>query len=751
MPFRTPTLVAILCSAAMHAAELPLYFPGPEVPAVGAVTLGRAGSYPSRGPLGAGEARPEFRRTAAIGSTTHAVFVTPPFTVPAEPLRLNVDTLHGAAALQRGAYVYAELCDAQGRAVPGYESEKCLIADTNALDLRLVWRDPGTSVERDTRPLAGFVATLRVAMRDARVYALHTTPAPARGLAALVLTVPQPDLPAWGTATFSLRGETKEGDFVPLDRLPVTLDVSDPRTLTARLDKRDRHRGTLTVARDLASPAEITLRASLSHEGRRIESASVTIRTRPAPPAAGRGDFRLYFIEPADLQDVRGSVALAAETLAYYADTRGLPTTPRAMTIFNRRLGDRYHVWGSSRLDEEGQVFRAVTADGVVYTTTPVESTLRPDHLLDMAYDPVRARYVAVERAPSPPARWTAHTSGDGSTFTRLRELYHDFDGIELAWDSANSQFVAFQLSFQRLAEPRFFADNVTSALARIGNRGRRIFTRRTSPDLVAWTPGHNFLLRDPATWTAPEHHSLVPDAGDPPDLECYWLNIFPYGDRYVGLAMFYAPAPTSFLRAHPYDAPPSLHGPHAKTEWIVSHDLVTWQRPFRDFDAAGGMRTYFTHAPLELHGRLLFLAPNQNYNQPTPREALRTNPPNAGPIVGMGAAFGQNIELYSLPQDRIAGARIAGQGSFLTKPFVCPAASLHLNARGTVAVALTDEAGADLPGFAATGCRLTGVDALHAELRWDGKTSSTLAGRTVRLRFEAGDATVYSVLTLAQ
>ena len=61
------------------------------------------------------------------------------------PLRLNVDTLHGDAALQRGAYVIVEVLNADGAVIPGYERDKCLVVDVNSLDHLLQWKEPGTT------------------------------------------------------------------------------------------------------------------------------------------------------------------------------------------------------------------------------------------------------------------------------------------------------------------------------------------------------------------------------------------------------------------------------------------------------------------------------------------------------------------------------------------------------------------------------------------------------------------------------
>ncbi|MGH9842545.1 MAG: hypothetical protein ACREEM_27705 [Blastocatellia bacterium] len=671
-----------------------------------------------RGPLGVGETNPAFKRGNSFGALTNVEFVTKPFVAPAAPLRLNIDVLHGTAALTCGAYVMVEALDEWGKAIPGFEREKSLAADVNELDHLIAWGSQTSSA------LAGRTIALRFLLRDARFYALHTQERAKQPVVKLTLAVDDATLEPWQTTPFSLRGEDGNGNPVVLDHKSISLIVSDPDLVVARSDKRDLQKGRATVFRETKAPKEVTLRAELIVGNKEVRSNPVVLKTAPSTKRFKTSDFKLFFMQPS------GAVSFAANTLQYYADTRGLPTTPKAMTVFNRQVGDKHYVRGSSR--GAGYVFRGVTTDGIDYTVEPVNTTMDPQNFMDMTWSPARQEYLAFERAFGP-SRFMTHTSKDGLNFTRAGTAYHDFDGIESVWDAAKNQYVAFQLSFQPLAQPRPHPDNLKYIVALHGNRGRRIFTRRTSPDGVRWTPGHNVDQRDPATWTPPEHYAIVPDADDPPDLECYWLNVFPYGDRYLGFVMFYAVAPPPFLATFPSDAPGNAtHGPHVTTEWIVSADLRRWERPFRNRKATEDWRIYFAHAPLMLHDRMLFLTGNQIYNFP-PQQAARP---------------GQNNEIYSVPIDRIVSASGSSGASFSTKPFVMPKDALHLNAAGSLAVEVLDASGQVIRGFEKAKNSLSNLDELHHRMQWNGADTTALAGQTVRMRFHLQAARVYSLHT---
>jgi hypothetical protein len=91
------------------------------------------------------------------------------------------------------------------------------------------------------------------------------------------------------------------------------------------------------------------------------------------------------------------------------------------------------------------------------------------------------------------------------------------------------------------------------------------------------------------------------------------------------------------------------------------------------------------------------------------------------------------------------------GGGTLTTKPFTFTGGKLLLNvstsASGEGRVAVLDEAGGEIPEFAAKDCRIINGDFLDKHVQWtDGAGDvSRLAGKTIRLRFEMRGAKLYS------
>jgi hypothetical protein len=111
-------------------------------------------------------------RIAGAATGPNAEFSTHQFTMPAAPLFLNATARWAGQKepvfLQRQAYVMAELLDANGRTIPGYERENCSFGDVDSADLPLVW-DGKTGTA-----LTGKTVQLRFWFRNARIYAVAT-------------------------------------------------------------------------------------------------------------------------------------------------------------------------------------------------------------------------------------------------------------------------------------------------------------------------------------------------------------------------------------------------------------------------------------------------------------------------------------------------------------------------------------------------------------------------------------------------
>jgi hypothetical protein len=108
-------------------------------------------------------------RIGGAAAGPNAEFSSRPFPLPGRPLRLNATARWVGAKehfQEKQAYIMVELLDKQGRAIPGYEKEKCYFQDVDASDLPLRWEG------RDGVELAGRPARLRFYLRSARVYAV---------------------------------------------------------------------------------------------------------------------------------------------------------------------------------------------------------------------------------------------------------------------------------------------------------------------------------------------------------------------------------------------------------------------------------------------------------------------------------------------------------------------------------------------------------------------------------------------------
>lgn len=92
-------------------------------------------------------------------------FSTPSFTMPAGGLTLNAFARYRQAEGNVGqAYIMAELRDATGKTISGYEREQCLFENVEGRALPLKWAD------KSGGDLAGQSVSLRFFLRDAKIY-----------------------------------------------------------------------------------------------------------------------------------------------------------------------------------------------------------------------------------------------------------------------------------------------------------------------------------------------------------------------------------------------------------------------------------------------------------------------------------------------------------------------------------------------------------------------------------------------------
>jgi hypothetical protein len=109
---------------------------------------------------------PEYR-IASIGARSNAEFSSRWFQMPAGTLLLNASVPRGRGLFNQ-AYVRAELRDQNGRVIPGYEADRCVLQDIDDTRIPLRWGD------RTGQELKGRQVALRFYCRAARIYALAT-------------------------------------------------------------------------------------------------------------------------------------------------------------------------------------------------------------------------------------------------------------------------------------------------------------------------------------------------------------------------------------------------------------------------------------------------------------------------------------------------------------------------------------------------------------------------------------------------
>jgi hypothetical protein len=106
-------------------------------------------------------------RISYVGARANAEFSTVQFTMPAADLLLNaaIPSPDRPFATQQ-AYVMTAVLDENGKVIPGFEQDKCLIKSGDQIDLPLRWGD------KSARELAGKKISLRFYLRSANIYAV---------------------------------------------------------------------------------------------------------------------------------------------------------------------------------------------------------------------------------------------------------------------------------------------------------------------------------------------------------------------------------------------------------------------------------------------------------------------------------------------------------------------------------------------------------------------------------------------------
>jgi hypothetical protein len=243
--------------------------------------------------------------------------------------------------------------------------------------------------------------------------------------------------------------------------------------------------------------------------------------------------------------------------------------------------------------------------------------------------------------------------------------------------------------------------------------KGRRIVAYSTSPDFIEWTPPKVILrMRE----------------DDQPGLEFYQMPVAKHEGMYFGMLWVLRTG----VEGHPIEA-----------ELAFSRDGVEWQRvgdgaTFLPVGAKGSFEETMVlpAAPMWVGDEVRIYYGACNLPHDLTMAATAKNLTG-----GIGLATLRRDGFVSMD----AGAQ---EGSLLTKPFVVAGERLVVNANaqgGSVEVSVRDASGRAIPGFSRSDCKPLRGDSTRHEVKWRGQDLSSLKGRTIRLRFHAKGASLYS------
>ncbi len=449
---------------------------------------------------------------------------------------------------------------------------------------------------------------------------------------------------------------------------------------------------------------------------------------------AAEGPVKLLFSRPADLSDTWGQLHIAVTPVRLLREVGDPPFAPVACfprddgswEVFGQELQALGRGKASHEETNAWKIIRATTRDGVSFESpeTVLEQGAAPwTQHATIAYNPEAKEYLLLKlKMDSYGFAYTAFFSADGRRWQAHpgNPLFYEGDAMTMFWSPALKRFVLVSKSLQPHRKHIRDHGGPTKSLKDEALRDRRVLMFRTSPDGRHWEPSVSL----PDVWdihgqkgTHAPGWLTLPDAQDPPDLEFYSGNGFWYHDRAYLMVLNYAASPLTVRK----------HAPHLDNEWWTSPDGLRWERPARGVNA------------LEVFPEV-------------PRLEM---PPM---VLGGNLVWRRGKLLLGLPEDRLSGVSARANGEFSTRPFRMPDGELRLNAavpsperpfardQAYLMVAVLDEQGEAIPGFAADQCVLQNQDGPDLALKWGDASARKLAGKTIRLRFLLRSATLYAV-----
>lgn len=312
---------------------------------------------------------------------------------------------------------------------------------------------------------------------------------------------------------------------------------------------------------------------------------------------------------------------------------------------------------------------------------------------------------------------WDWVTTAEDAVYAKLH------DRMTALADRSNPEF-----PYLLLGRPSLSRDYPLIYPGRIHTR--EVFQTRLSAD------GRR-IMHDPVL-------TLRPDPEDPLDVEFYHLSAFRYESLYIGTLMIY----------HVEDPPSS------EVQLVTTRDLQQWHRvrprqPFIDNSLPEGRRQGIWDAagvqpqlspPLRHDGALYFYY----YGGPA--------------FHGSRFLRGRfQLGLAQLRPDGFASLQAGWRtGVVTTRPFQWPGGALVVNGQelggsrtdeSGLRVAVLNERGETMPGFADTNCVPLAGDYVEGKPIWNGQPEGldSFIGQTIRLRFFLKQAEIYSFKSILE